>query len=92
MAGSTIRRLQPHSGVDFMKPKGSPVFAPANGVVTKATHSIIVKRTRFSCGRTIEIKHNGLAKGFVTQYCQCAVKGAFSQWVRIPPGNCRSSR
>ena len=23
---------------------------------------------------------------------QCAVKGALSQWVRFPPGNCRSSR
>ena len=23
---------------------------------------------------------------------QCAVKGAFSQWVRFPPGNSRSSR
>ena len=23
---------------------------------------------------------------------QCAVKGAFSQWVQFPPGNCRSSR
>ena len=69
MAGPSIKRLVPHSGVDLMKPKGSPVFAPADGVVTKATHSIIVKRNRFSCGRTIEIKHNGLAKGFVTQYC-----------------------
>ena len=69
MAGEAVKRPHPHTGVDFRKPKGSPVFAPADGVVMKATHSIIVKRARFSCGKTIEIKHNGLAKGFVTQYC-----------------------
>ena len=28
----------------------------------------------------------------LTAIFQCAVKGAFSQWVRFPPGDCRSSR
>ena len=28
----------------------------------------------------------------LARFSQCAVKGADLQWVRIPPGNCRSSR
>ena len=31
-------------------------------------------------------------KTLLARKSQCAVKGAFSQWVRLPPGNCRSSR
>ena len=69
MAGSTMRRPHPHTGVDFRKPRGSPVFAPADGVVTKATHFTTVNRNPFVCGQTIEIKHTGLARDFATQYC-----------------------
>ena len=33
----------------------------------------------------------GLDEG-LARISQCAVEGAFSQWVRFPPGNYRSSR
>ena len=68
MLSPTEKRPHPHTGVDFLKPKGSPIFAAANGVVTKATHFTKANR-KLACDQTIEIKHNGLAKDFETQYC-----------------------
>ena len=68
-AGAGKKRPAPHSGVDLRKPKGSPVFAPADGIVTKATHITIVDPSPFMCGQSIEIEHTGLADGFATRYC-----------------------
>jgi len=42
--------------------------------------------SRCVIGAAIDV-HKHLAR-----ISQCAVKGAFSQWVKRPPGNCRSSR
>lgn len=49
----------PHSGLDFAVPKGTPVRAPAAGVVT-------IVGDYFFNGRTVFVDHG---QGFVTMYC-----------------------
>lgn len=49
----------PHSGLDFAVPRGTPVKAPANGVVT-------VVGDYFFNGRTVFVDHG---QGFITMYC-----------------------
>jgi murein DD-endopeptidase MepM/ murein hydrolase activator NlpD len=53
-----FRRYQPHYGVDYAAPVGTPVSAAGEGVV------IFAGRNR-GLGKTIKIKH---PKGFVTSY------------------------
>ncbi|NLC35110.1 MAG: M23 family metallopeptidase, partial [Alcaligenaceae bacterium] len=49
----------PHSGLDFAVPQGTPVQAPANGVVT-------IVGDYFFNGRTVFVDHG---QGFITMYC-----------------------
>ncbi|AEC19530.1 hypothetical protein PT7_0990 [Pusillimonas sp. T7-7] len=49
----------PHSGLDFAVPAGTPVKAPADGVVT-------IVADYFFNGKTIFIDHG---QGFITMYC-----------------------
>jgi len=62
----------PHEGIDFVAPQGVPVYAAADGVVTR------VVRSRKGLGNTVEIDHRN---GYVTRYCLLgevsAVKGRF---------------
>ena len=49
-----------HHGMDFNARRGTPVYAPANGVVEWVCHG------SKSCGNGIQIKH---ANGYSTRYC-----------------------
>lgn len=49
----------PHSGLDFAVPRGTPVRVPADGVVT-------VVGDYFFNGRTVFVDHG---QGFITMYC-----------------------
>lgn len=49
----------PHSGLDFAAPRGTPVSVPADGVVT-------VVGDYFFNGRTVFVDHG---QGFITMYC-----------------------
>jgi murein DD-endopeptidase MepM/ murein hydrolase activator NlpD len=53
-----LRRLLPHTGVDYAAPHGTPVHATADGVVSYAG-------TRGGYGRMIELQH---PSGFSTRY------------------------
>lgn len=59
-----------HNGLDLVAPQGAPVYAAAEGTVTKVTHS------RKGLGNTVEIDHGN---GYTTKYCLLgdvtAVKG-----------------
>ena len=61
-----------HDGLDLVAPQGAPVYAAADGLVTK------VVRSRKGLGNTVEIDHRN---GYVTRYCllgeMTAVKGSF---------------
>lgn len=61
-----------HDGLDLVAPQGAPVYAAADGLVTK------VVRARKGLGNTVEIDHRN---GYVTRYCllgeMTAVKGRF---------------
>lgn len=52
------KRVKPHKGTDYAAPRGTPIRAVANGVVTKAS------RTRGN-GNYVKIKHD---KTYQTQY------------------------
>ena len=69
MLSPTKKRPWRHQGVDFRKRKGAPVFAVADGSVTKATHRVHRDTSEFGCGQTVELQHSGLADGFATRYC-----------------------
>lgn len=62
-------RMQ-HDGLDLIAPQGAPVYAAADGIVTKVTSS------RKGLGNTVEIDHRN---GYKTRYCLLgevnAVKG-----------------
>lgn len=49
-----------HGGLDLVAPQGAPVYAAAEGTVTKVTHS------RKGLGNTVEINHGN---GYTTKYC-----------------------
>lgn len=61
-----------HDGLDLVAPQGAPVYAAADGLVTK------VVRARKGLGNTVEIDHRN---GYVTRYCllgeMTAVKSRF---------------
>lgn len=65
-AGAGIRTnpfyttLASHNGVDFIVARGTPVYAVADGIVSKAV------RSRKGEGNMVSIKHKG---GYVTRYC-----------------------
>lgn len=48
-----------HTGIDFISPSGTPVYATGDGVVTN------VERSRSGAGNVVEITHAG---GFITRY------------------------
>lgn len=52
------RRIQPHLGIDFELPEGSPIYAPRGGVVVK-------KGSNRAAGNYIVIRHSN---GFETAY------------------------
>jgi len=54
-----------HKGVDLATPSGSPIYAPADGVVIEATS------TNDGCGGLIKVNHGNL----ITKYCHV------KQWV-----------
>lgn len=47
------RRVQPHTGVDYAAPKGTPVMTIGDGVVTSCKHE-------GAGGKTIRIRHNSV--------------------------------
>lgn len=53
-----LKRRRPHLGTDYAAPRGTPIFAVADGVVTKATRS-------GGSGNYVKIKH---ADNIQTQY------------------------
>lgn len=53
------KERNPHSGLDFAVPRGTPVKVPANGVVT-------IVGDYFFNGRTVFVDHG---QGFITMYC-----------------------
>ena len=69
-ASAGLKRPYPHQGVDYKAPRGSLVFAAADGVVTTATHLTMPKKGwgRFDPSNTVGIKHSGIAEGFHTLY------------------------
>lgn len=50
-----------HGGIDFRATTGTPVYAPANGVVEWVTTNI-----NGDCGKGLQIKHSG---GYATRFC-----------------------
>ena len=49
-----------HTGIDLIAPQGEPVYAAADGVVTRVVH------TRKGLGNIVEIDHGN---GYTTRYC-----------------------
>lgn len=49
-----------HSGLDLIAPQGAPVYAAADGIVTKVINS------RKGMGNVVEIDHRN---GYITRYC-----------------------
>ena len=47
------RRVQPHTGIDYAAPKGTPVMSIGNGVVTS-------KKYEGAGGNTVRIRHNSV--------------------------------
>jgi murein DD-endopeptidase MepM/ murein hydrolase activator NlpD len=53
-----LKRVRPHYGTDYAAPYGTPIYAVANGVVTKASYTS-------GNGRYVKIKHDEV---YQTQY------------------------
>lgn len=63
-----------HQGLDLIAPQGAPVYAAADGVVSKVTHS------RKGMGNVVEINHRN---GYTTRYCLLGdVNAVFGRSVR----------
>jgi len=61
MRHNPVTKLQlMHNGLDLVAPQGAPVYAAADGTVTKIHHS------RKGLGNTVEIDHGN---GYTTRYC-----------------------
>ena len=65
--GST-KRSHPHTGVDYEKPEGAPVLAPADGEVTGVSIESPTIRGML-CGRGVNIWHTGQAAKHMTMLC-----------------------
>ena len=64
----TTKRLWPHRGVDYAKPTGTTIIAPAEGKVTGVS---IESRSmqRFNCGKGVGIWRTGPARKVSTRIC-----------------------
>lgn len=61
-----LRRVLPHTGVDYAAPRGTPVYATADGVVASAGE-------RGGYGQMIEIRH---PNGYATRYAHLSRIGS----------------
>jgi murein DD-endopeptidase MepM/ murein hydrolase activator NlpD len=57
-----LHEVRPHTGIDLSAPTGTPIVAPAAGVVIKSERD-------GSYGNVIEIDHGN---GIVTRYAHCS--------------------
>lgn len=62
-----LRKKQPHNGVDFGAPKGTPVFAPADGVVEIARYSK-------SAGNWVMVNHQNGYKTVFMHFDKCSTR------------------
>lgn len=70
-----LKFMKKHEGVDYGAPTGTPIWAVADGVVTKAGWG-------GGCGNMVSIRH---ANGLETVYCHLSAIGeGVKQGVRVP--------
>lgn len=72
------KRNKPHLGTDYAAPKGTPIYATANGVITHAQYS------KYN-GNYVKIKHNSV---YTTQYLHMSkIKKGIRKGVRVNQGD-----
>lgn len=72
------KRNKPHLGTDYAAPKGTPIYATANGVITHAQYS------KYN-GNYVKVKHNSV---YTTQYLHMSkIKKGIRRGVRVNQGD-----
>ena len=64
----THKRPWPHRGIDYAKPEGTLIIAPAQGKVTGVFEES-ASMQRFNCGNGVGIWHTGPARKISTKIC-----------------------